>query len=91
MDGLFARKIRNEDFEAFNLILAMDRGHYEILDDIRPHNSKAEVRMFLEYATDIAEQDVPDPYYGGDSDFEYALDLVEQGALGLLRSIKETV
>ena len=30
---------------------------------------------------------VPDPYYGGAKEFEYALDLIEDGCKGLLETI----
>ena len=36
----------------------------------------------------MAEAEVPDPYYGGDSGFEHVLDLVESASEGLLAKIK---
>ena len=35
------------------------------------------------------QQSVPDPYYGGDEDFELALDLIEDGCDGLLAALFE--
>ena len=35
------------------------------------------------------EESVPDPYYGGAKDFEFALDLIEDGCRGLLCSLVE--
>ena len=30
---------------------------------------------------------VPDPYYGGEKDFEHALDMIENGCAALLREL----
>ena len=32
----------------------------------------------------MADEDVPDPYYGGERDFERALDLIEAGVRGII-------
>jgi protein-tyrosine phosphatase len=44
--------------------------------------------LFLDYASDIADREVPDPYYGGASGFERVLDLIEMAAAGLLADIR---
>ncbi len=43
--------------------------------------------LFLEYAERFSEREVPDPYYGGAQGFEHVLDLVEDAARGLLRTL----
>ena len=40
-----------------------------------------------DYFRHHAAATVPDPYYGGDSDFELALDLIEDGCEGLLEEL----
>ena len=42
------------------------------------------IRMKEFFTTHVGQTTVPDPYYGGDSDFELALDLIEDGCRGLL-------
>jgi protein-tyrosine phosphatase len=42
----------------------------------------------MSYASRFNEEDVPDPYYGGAQDFEQVLDLLEDGARGLLDSVR---
>jgi len=83
ISDLRARKVEAEDFDDFDLILALDRGHLRLLERMRPRGSRAEVRLFL---TD--GRDVPDPYYGGPGDFDRALDLVEEGAREVLARLK---
>jgi protein-tyrosine phosphatase len=43
--------------------------------------------LFLEYAPGCGSDEVPDPYYGGQEEFERVLDLCEAGARGLLRTL----
>ncbi len=79
-----ARQVRRRDFEEFDLIIAMDRGHLEILRDNCPPQHHHKVRML------VAGHDVPDPYYGGAEGFEDVLDMVEAACLGLLSEIRAT-
>jgi protein-tyrosine phosphatase len=43
--------------------------------------------LFLEYAGMAAEDEVPDPYYGGPEGFDYVLSLVENAASQLIRRL----
>jgi protein-tyrosine phosphatase len=52
-----------------------------------PRQRADRVRLFLEFAPGLARRDVPDPYYGGMTGFEEVLDLVEEGARGLLAAL----
>jgi protein-tyrosine phosphatase len=84
MAGLKARQIVREDFERFDLILAMDRENLAELRRRAPPQYRERVRLFLQFAPELGEEDVPDPYYGGDAGFEAVLDLAERAARGLL-------
>jgi protein-tyrosine phosphatase len=77
-----ARQVRKRDFAQFDLIVAMDSGHLEILQEHCPAEHQGKLRMLVE------GRDVPDPYYGGAEGFERVLDMVEAGCLGLLHEIK---
>ncbi len=79
-----ARQVRRRDFEEFDLIVAMDRGHLEILQDNCPEQHRHKLRMLVQ------GHDVPDPYYGGAEGFEQVLDMVEAACLGLVSEIKAT-
>lgn len=82
-----AQKVRAEDFQAYDLILAMDRGHLAHLEALRPNGAKAEVRLFLDYHPAGKLKDVPDPYYGGPDGFEDVLDMIEHASKTLLGQI----
>lgn len=82
-----AQKVRAEDFQTYDLILAMDRGHLAHLEALRPNGAKAEVRLFLDYHPDGKLKDVPDPYYGGPDGFENVLDMIEHASKVLLSHV----
>jgi protein-tyrosine phosphatase len=80
-----ARQLRRRDFEDFDLIVAMDRGHLDVLQEQCPPRHRGKLRML------VKGRDVPDPYYGGPEGFERVLDMVEAGCLGLLHEIKSAI
>lgn len=81
-----ARQIRQSDFADFDLLLVMDRENYRIITSKAPdEESCKKVRMLTDYLQEHKNTDiVPDPYYGDLSDFDYALDLIEDACEGLL-------
>jgi len=87
ISGQTARKVELEDFEDFDLLLAMDASNIADLYDIAPQAARHKIRRFLEYAPHTDTYDVPDPYYGGAEGFNHALDLIEAAANGLLADL----
>jgi protein-tyrosine phosphatase len=82
-----ARRIDRTDFQRFDLIVAMDRGHLAILSRLAEPSSAPKLKLMMSYASGYAERDVPDPYYGDPRDFERVLDMLEDAARGLLEAI----
>jgi protein-tyrosine phosphatase len=71
LSALRGRQVAEDDFQRFDLILAMDEDNLADLQRLAPDGaSRAEVRLF-------APTEVPDPYAGGAAGFEHVLDLVE--------------
>jgi protein-tyrosine phosphatase len=89
MTPLRARIVEPEDFERFDLILAMDRNNLATLRRRAPVAVRERVRLFLEFAPDAGATEVPDPYYGGATGFEQVLDLVEAASRGLSAPLRE--
>lgn len=77
-----ARQVTQGDFEKFDLLLAMDRGHLRLLEQMCPPKDRHKLRLFA------AGHEVPDPYYGGAEHFEQALDLIEHAAHRLLEDLR---
>lgn len=87
ISDLRARQVSVEDFEIFDLILAMDGANFADLRRECPKPYRERIRMFLDYAANHPEQEVPDPYFGGGQGFEHVLNLVEDAAEGLLAEL----
>jgi protein-tyrosine phosphatase len=87
-----ARQVTEEDFEAFDLLLAMDADNHRTLRGRAPHpEAAAKVRLLREFdpaAAGATSLDVPDPYYGGPDGFDRVLDLVEAACAGLLTELR---
>jgi protein-tyrosine phosphatase len=87
-----ARQVAPADFEAFDLLVAMDRENLRELLARAPDEEAAEkVRLLREFdpaSADAGDLDVPDPYYGGERGFERVLDLVEAACRGLLAELR---
>lgn len=85
-----ARRFRDEDFETFDYIIAMDGANFS---DLRSFDRDKKYSEKIYLMTDFAENgkysEVPDPYYGGPEGFENVLDIVEESCAGLLEKIKE--
>lgn len=89
MSDLRARQLREEDFTDFDLLLAMDHGHYRNLVRMAPGGYEHAVRMFLEPVDIDGRTEVPDPYYGDMTDYELALDLIEPACAAWLDRLRE--
>jgi len=85
--GIKARKVTVQDFNDFDLILAMDHDNVEALKKIAPVAMQGKIKLMLDFAKGHEEEQVPDPYYGGARGFDYVLDLVEAASDGLLEQI----
>jgi len=85
-----ARPVASRDFQHFDLIVAMDRGHLRELRSRCPADRRERIRLMRDYEPGAApgSLDVPDPYYDDIAAFErvYALlDLCCERLLAALR------
>ncbi|MGA0370055.1 MAG: low molecular weight phosphotyrosine protein phosphatase, partial [Kiritimatiellia bacterium] len=83
-----SRPVMLEDFDRFDLIIAMDHQNRRDLKSLAPDAAAArKVSLMLSYAPWLDLQEVPDPYYGGAEGFGKVLDLLEEACAGLLKSL----
>ena len=77
-----SRQLAREDFDRFDLIVAMDR---ENLRDIRSLERRhhGQVKLFSDFLPADFPRDVPDPYLG-EAGFDRTLDIIEQGCPAIL-------
>ena len=86
LEGIYARRVTEEDFDRFDHVIAMDEDNLERLRAEAPAHHHDKLRLFLEFGSSD-EREVPDPYYGGSAGFERVLDLVEEASRGLLETL----
>lgn len=80
---LRARQIRPEDFEAFDLVVALDRDNLADLKVLRPAGSRAALSLLLDHVPGRQGEAVADPYYGDDSHFDITWRDVTEAARAL--------
>lgn len=85
-----AQQVRVQDFERYDLILAMDNSNFRYLQAMQPANGKAELDVFLRRYKGV-KSEVPDPYYDGEQGFVEVLDLIEAACDGLMIELKGRV
>lgn len=88
LSHLRARRVAAEDFESYDLILAMDEENLGELRRRAPATHHDRIRLMMEFAPNAPSRHVPDPYYGGPQGFEEVLDLLEEAAQGLLAELR---
>ena len=86
-DNIKARKVTPQDFEKFDMILAMDNQNVKDLLKVAPPGLEDKIQLFLDYADKFEDKEVPDPYYGGAKGFQFVLDLVEDASDGLIKRL----
>jgi len=85
-EGLYARKIKREDFERFDYIIGMDEENLHSLNRMKG-DSKAHIGLMLDFVDGIQDKNVPDPYYTGN--FDYVYQLIKEGCQSFLDKMKK--
>lgn len=87
-----SRKITPADLENFDMVIVMDDENYEnVIRLASKSDNLKKIQRLTDFCTKHKNRFVPDPYSGGASGFEFALDLLEDGCQGILKQIKESV
>ena len=86
-----ARKVARQDLDYFDLILAMDKSNLDNLRRMAMPEQRERIKLFMEYAKNFDDDEVPDPYYGLGHGFDLVMDMVEDAAQGLIEDIQQKV
>lgn len=88
ISGLRARQIRYEDLDTFDYILVMDRDNLRnVLTMCRYDAQREKVRLMLSYWNESPDDEVPDPYYGGEEGFALVYSWVHHAAQAFLQTL----
>lgn len=85
-----ARRFQINDFDRFDLIIAMDlHNRQNLMALARDPDDQRKIRLMREFDPKAApDAEVPDPYYGGLDGFEKTYAIVERSVRGLLHELQ---
>jgi protein-tyrosine phosphatase len=73
------RKFIISDFDKFDIIYVMDRSNYEnVISLSRNQSDKEKVKMIRDEILSTRGLDVPDPYFGGESGFDFVYQMIDE-------------
>ena len=83
-----SRKIRVQDFDQFDLILAMDSQNLKDLRQQCPAAWAHKLHLLTAFVSGQKDAEIPDPYYGNVRGFDHVLDMCEAASKGLIRHLR---
>ena len=86
-----AQQVADEDFDRFDLLVAMDQDNRRSLLAQCPTGSRGKIMMLRAFENRRSPPDVPDPYYGGPDGFGNVYQIIEQNCRSLLEDIRDTL
>lgn len=88
IDELRARQFSVEDFDAFDIIYAMDSSNYNnIIALARDENDAAKVSLILNELYPGENHAVPDPYFGGEQGFIDVFNMLDKATDEVVRRL----
>lgn len=87
------RQVQLSDFRDFAYIIAMDSNNLENLKQLKLQSRFPDIEIFLmrNFTAGSLGLPVPDPYYGGESEFEEVYHILEEALNGFLSHLKEAL
>lgn len=85
------RQVHHTDFRDFSYIVAMDEHNLKNLNQLKEKTAFAtkEVYLMRNFASGSLGLPVPDPYYGGEKEFEEVFTILDEALDGFLNHLKE--
>jgi protein-tyrosine phosphatase len=84
-----SRKFVLDDFENYDVIFAMAN---DVMDGInrmrKTANQKNKVQLFLHVANPNKNEDVPDPWYGGEEGYHEVYKIIDEGCTAIIEKFK---
>ncbi|MGE5357211.1 MAG: low molecular weight protein-tyrosine-phosphatase [Deltaproteobacteria bacterium] len=87
ISNLRARHFKPEDFDVFDLIVAMDKSNYSDLQSLSRNNyDMKKIKLFMNLAYPDCNIDVHDPYY--DNKFKEVFDTINEAGNLIIEKLK---
>lgn len=85
-----ARQLRKEDLDDFDFVFAMDKSNYQhILRHATDRENRHKIKLMREFDPESAGGEVPDPYHGGEKDFQEVFDILDRSTNAFLDHLRE--
>ncbi|KAF1688457.1 low molecular weight protein-tyrosine-phosphatase [Pseudoxanthomonas taiwanensis] len=91
ISGLRARQIRPRDFHDFDWLLCADASNLRDVLRLAPPAARDRVALLLDWAGVAPGGQVPDPYYGGEDQFEEVWRMVDAAARAAVERLARTL
>ena len=82
-----ARQLQSSDFDTFDFIIAMDLANVRDINNWQGAQPK-KVSLMLSWNPNSTEIEVPDPYYGDQSDFKKVFEMLEESTEAMLTKLR---
>lgn len=87
-----AQEFKLSFFDRFDHILAAD---HKIMKELYERTTnpehKAKIHLITHYSVTYKDQEIPDPYYGGEAGFENVLNMIDDACLSILDHLKKQI
>ena len=84
---LRARQISQQDFQTFDKIIAMDNQNLDDLTHLADPQHHHKLHLLLSFSPEIAETDVPDPWFGQENGFVSVFNMIDAACKALLEQV----
>ncbi|HBK47676.1 MAG TPA: phosphotyrosine protein phosphatase [Xanthomonadaceae bacterium] len=89
ISGSRARQLRAQDYLDFDWLLCADADNHREVLRLAPAAQRDKVALWLPWAGGAEVEAIPDPYAGGEAEFERVWSLVDGAARGTVRRLTE--
>ncbi|NND32238.1 MAG: low molecular weight phosphotyrosine protein phosphatase [Saprospiraceae bacterium] len=84
ISGQISRKIRKTDLIEYDIILAMDAQNFQDVQSMDGELARDKLYMIMNFLHPGRNLPVPDPYYGGEDDFDQVAAMLEDACNAML-------
>ena len=85
-----ARQITAVDLIEFDVIYAMDSSNYKDIKKLdSSEKNQHKIKLILDEVNSVDNNNVPDPYYGGDKGFEHIFELLDKACNSIIKNLKD--
>jgi protein-tyrosine phosphatase len=86
------RQFTTSDLNDFDYILAMDHSNFRNIQKLLKDPSHTEkVMLMREFDTTGKGEEVPDPYYGGEKNFQNVFEILDRSTENFLNHLQQTI